>query len=68
MQNTKPSIFTKKVNNKYKVIPLNITNNTLGLTRHFPAATKEWFNSVYAFNSNSIKNLTISDKNLAKLI
>jgi hypothetical protein len=41
MNNTKPSIFTKKLNNKYKVIPLNITNNTLGVTRHFPAATKE---------------------------
>lgn len=68
MNNTKPYIFTKKINNKYKVIPLNITNNTLGITRYFPAATMEWFNSIYAFNDNSIKNLTISDKNLVKLI
>jgi hypothetical protein len=41
MNNTNPSIFTKKMNNKSKVIPLNITSNTLGITRHFPAATKE---------------------------
>jgi hypothetical protein len=67
-QNIKPFIFTKKINNKYKVIPLNITTNTLGPTKHFPPATKEWFNSVYAFNSNSIKNLSIADKNLIKLI
>jgi hypothetical protein len=40
-QNTKPFIFTKKINSKYKVIPLNITTNTLGPTRHFPPATKE---------------------------
>ena len=64
----KPSIFTKKINSKYKVIPLRVTNNTLGITKHFPVATKEWFNSIYAFNKNSIKNLTISDKNLTKLI
>jgi Mitochondrial ribosomal protein (VAR1) len=67
-QNTKPFIFTKKINSKYKVIPLNITTNTLGPTRHFPPATKEWFNSIYSFNSNSIKNLSIADKNLIRLI
>ena len=67
-QNIKPFIFTKKINNKYKVIPLNITTNTSGPTKHFPSATKEWFNSIYAFNSNSIKNLSIADKNLIKLI
>jgi hypothetical protein len=67
-QNIKPFIFTKKINSKYKVIPLNITTNTLGPTRHFPSATKEWFNSIYSFNSNSIKNLSIADKNLIRLI
>lgn len=64
----KPLIFTKKVNDKYKVVPLNITNNTLGPTRHFPPATKEWFNSIYSYNNNSIKNLSIADKNLTRLI
>jgi len=66
--NVKPFVFTKKVNNKYRVIPLNITTNTLGAIRHFPSANKEWFDSVYAFNVNSIKNLSIADKNLIKLI
>lgn len=67
-QNIKPFIFTKKINDNYKVIPLNITTNTSGPIRHFPSATKEWFNSIYAFNSNSIKNLSIADKNLVRLI
>jgi hypothetical protein len=40
-QNIKPFIFIKKINNKYKVIPLNITTNTSGPTRHFSPATKE---------------------------
>ncbi len=68
IQITKPLIFTKKVSDKHKVIPLNITSNTLGLTRHFPPATKEWFNSIYAYNNNSIKNLSVADKNLSRLI
>ena len=67
-QSIKPFIFTKKINNRYKVIPLNITTNTSGPTRHFPPATKEWFNSIYAFNNNSIKNLSVADKNLIRLI
>ena len=68
IQNIKPFIFSKKINDRYRVIPLNITTNTSGPTKHFPSATKEWFNSVYAFNSNSIKNLSIADKNLIRLI
>jgi hypothetical protein len=68
IQNIKPFIFIKKINNKFKIIPLNVITNTLGPTRHFPSATKEWFNSVYAFNSNSIKNFNIADRNFIKLI
>jgi hypothetical protein len=67
-KNIKPLIFTKKINNKYKVVPLSITTNTSGPIRHFPPATKEWFNSIYAFNNNTIKNLSIADKNIVKLI
>ena len=63
-----PLIFTKKINNKHKVIPLNLAINTWGPTKHFPPATKEWFNSIYAYNSNTIKNLSIADKNLSRLI
>jgi hypothetical protein len=63
-----PLIFTKKVNNKHRIIPLNLTVNTLGPVRHFPPATKEWFNSIYAYNNNSIKNLSIADKSLSRLI
>jgi hypothetical protein len=37
----KPLIFTKKVNDKSKIIPLNLNNNTLGEKRHFPPASKE---------------------------
>jgi hypothetical protein len=63
-----PLIFKKKINNKHKIIPLNLTVNTSGLTKHFPPATKEWYNSIYAYNNNTTKNLSIADKNLSRLI
>jgi hypothetical protein len=40
-ESSKPLIFTKKVNDKYKIIPLKANPNTLGLPRHFPPANKE---------------------------
>jgi len=63
-----PVIFIKKINNNSKVISLNDTSNTLGFTRHYPAATKEWFNSIYAYNKNSVKHLPMANKTLSSLI
>lgn len=68
IQSISPVIFIKKVNDKFNVIPLNTTFNTSGPIRPFPPATKEWFNSIYAYNNNTIKSLSIADKNLARLI
>lgn len=42
--------------------------NVNGDTRHYPPATKEWFNSIYSFNKNYIKTLPIVDKIVNKLI
>nr|YP_009154280.1 ribosomal protein S3 [Pseudogymnoascus pannorum]AKM70290.1 ribosomal protein S3 [Pseudogymnoascus pannorum] len=64
----KPLIFNKKINLKHKIIPLDVISNTIGPTRVFPTATKEWFNSVYAYNQNFIKNLSIADKTLSQLV
>lgn len=64
----KPSIFIKKLNNNYKIIPFNKIKNTLGHVRFFPPATQEWYNSVYSYNNNYIKNITIADKSLIHLI
>jgi hypothetical protein len=64
----KPFIFNKKINDKYNIISFNFIKNTLGPVKHSPAATKEWYNSIYSYNYNSIKSLTIVDKNLSKII
>jgi hypothetical protein len=39
--NNLPNIFINKINYCNKLIPLSKTINSLGETRHFPAATKE---------------------------
>ncbi len=39
-----------------------------GETRHYSPANKEWSNSIYAFNKNSIKTLPIKDKLASNLI
>jgi len=67
-ENNKPLIFSKKLNDNNRTIPLTIVKNTLGPIRYFPPATQEWFNSVYAYNNNYIKNISVADKNLSRLI
>jgi hypothetical protein len=41
IETVKPIIFSKKIKDKQKVIPLNIVTNSVGPTRHYPPATKE---------------------------
>ena len=36
--------------------------NEIAQTRHYPPANKEWFNSIYAYNKNTIKLLSVADK------
>lgn len=46
----------------------NENKNNLGDTRHYPAANKEWINSIYSYNKNYIKTLPIVDSVVNKLI
>jgi hypothetical protein len=41
IKTTKPLIFTKKLNDGLKTIPLNNIKNTLGSMRYFPPANQE---------------------------
>src|SRR5579863_96220 len=66
--NNNPLIFINKINDKHKIIPLKKTIIVLGANRHFPPATREWYNSIYTYNNNSMKNLSRLDKILNYLI
>ena len=40
----------------------------VGDNKHFPPATKEWSNSIYAFNKNTQKSIPAADKLILVLI
>ena len=42
--------------------------NKVAQTRHYPPANKEWFNSIYAYNKNTIKLLPVADKVTLKVL
>lgn len=62
------TLFNKKVKKQQKVIPLNIINNSLNETKHFPSTTREWYNSIYAYNNNNYKYFNMIKHNLSTLI
>lgn len=63
------NIFNKKINNsKFKVISFLKKENDLNQTIFYPPASKEWFNSIYAYNKNFLKSLPVADKVIFKLI
>lgn len=61
-------IFSKYLNNKYKLIPLNVRESYVGNVRYLPPVSKEWKNTVYVFNNNKIKNFPVYDININLLI
>ena len=49
-------IFNKYLNKK-KPSTINIQSSYVGNHKYFPPVSKEWKDSVYAFNKNNIKNI-----------
>jgi hypothetical protein len=63
----KPILFNKKS----KIViskPLTYIESDTGKTRHFTPAAQEWYNSIYTYNANYVKNLPIADKNFMDLL
>jgi hypothetical protein len=67
----RPYIFTQNINSKNKSVVFSnnlLHENTVGETKYFPPLSKEWINTVYLFNYNNLKNFSIYDTNLNKII
>ena len=62
------NLINLKLKKNNKPIKVDYKGNELGQTKHFPPASKEWFNSIYAYNKNTPKLLPIADKVITKLI
>jgi len=67
LESNTPLLLKKKSKNKI-IKPLTYIRSDTGKMRHFTPAGQEWFNSIYAYNKNSIKSLSIADKNLMYLL
>jgi len=46
---------------KKENITIDNKGEYVGDTKHYPPATKEWFNSIYTYNKNTIKSLPSAD-------
>lgn len=57
-----------KLKNKQNLSKFYRKGNEIAQTRHYPPANKEWFNSIYAYNKNTIKLLPVADKVTLKLL
>lgn len=68
LKKTDSNIFIKNIKNNTKLIPFNIRENYMGEVKYFPAASKEWNNSIYYYNNNYIKNLPVHSLNVNRLI
>ncbi len=58
----------KKKSKNIVIKPVTSIRSDTGKMRHFTPAAQEWFNSNYAYKKNSIKSLSIADKNLMNLL
>lgn len=61
-------IFSKYIKNNYKIIPFKVKISDVASTRYFPPVSREWINSIYVFNKNSIKNFPMYDIKINFLI
>lgn len=50
------------------VTKLNNNGQEKGIIRHYPSATKEWFNSIYTYNKNALKLLPVADNVVVNLL
>jgi hypothetical protein len=61
-------IFNKNINNNFKLIPIKANKNYVGETKYLPPVSKEWKNTIYAFNKNNTINLSTDDININSLV
>lgn len=61
-------IFNNNLKKNNKTILFNNNLNNVGIVKYLPSFTKEWKNTVYYFNKNTLKNIPANDLNINKII
>ncbi len=62
------NVFNARLKKKIQKVKLEDNYNYIGKPRHYPPANKEWFNSIYVYNNNTVKLLPTLDKVTLKLV
>nr|AWW89561.1 ribosomal protein S3 [Lecanora markjohnstonii] len=64
------NLFNVKLNkyNGFNKIKIEVNENSAGKPKHYVPAHTEWFNSIYAYNQNTIKLLPAAQKVTFKLV
>lgn len=60
-------IFNKSINNDLKLVPLKV-RNYVGEVKYLPPVSKEWTNTIYAYNKHNVMNLPVNNNNIQNLI
>ena len=51
-----------------KTILLKKKIGDIGITKYLPSFSKEWKNTIYSYNKNTLKNIQVNDLNINKII
>nr|QIJ45957.1 hypothetical protein [Calonectria ilicicola] len=66
--NIKMDIFNNNLKKNPKTILLRKKKCDIGMTKYLPSFSKEWKNTVYSYNKNTLKNIPMNDLNINKII
>lgn len=61
-------IYINNLKKSSKTILLKRKLGDIGITKYLPSFTKEWKNTIYSYNKNTLKNIPVNDLNINKII
>lgn len=67
-KNIKMKIFNNNLKKNCKTILFNKNLGDVGKIKYLPSFSKEWKNTAYYFNKNTLKNIPVNDLNINKII
>jgi hypothetical protein len=62
------TIFKNNLRTNHKTVLLREKKGDVGKIKYLPSFSKEWKNTVYSFNKNTLKNIPVNDININKII
>lgn len=61
-------IYNNNLRKSSKTILLKKKLDSVGIMKYLPSFSKEWNNTIYSYNKNTLKNIPVNDLNINKII